>query len=327
MPTARPSRLLVCLLLALSCALSASGTAGACSCGGGAAPVWPPDGATAVALDAPIVVAGSDLAVTETTLTADDGTEIELVEQGRLEMGPSDCVNHHYLFLAPRELLQPQRSYVLFAQGGDWNPLLSGLAPRPVSFVTGSALRDPSAPELNLHLYATAQPEGHELELFVEAQLTEPVFIGVTAQHRSYVRAVFPASVSGYAANQFALPFGVVDCATPTFVDVAGNTFASPRLCEPSKCSAPQTLVSSPCGGEPSSPLGWEDWQNLPDGCRAPTDVTAARSSDGGCALRAPGSSRAPVPPLLVLALAFLGRACQRGGRVQGLASQLAARR
>ena len=131
------------LLLAIPVALWPSTSAQACSCGGRAFTVWPPDGATGVALDAPIVVAGSDLAVVETVLTAEDGSEVELVEKGQLAMGQFDCVNHGYLFLAPRELLQPQRKYVLLAQGGAFNPLLAGVAPRPVSFVTGSALRDP----------------------------------------------------------------------------------------------------------------------------------------------------------------------------------------
>ena len=314
------------LLLAIPLALSVSGTAHACSCVGGSYPVWPPDGATEVALDAPIVVATSDLAAVETKLTADDGSEIKLVEKGRLEMGRTDCVNHHYLFLTPREPLQPQRKYILLAQGGVFNPLLAGAAPRPVSFVTGNALRDPTPPEVSFHLYATPQPEGPALELFVEAQLTEPVFIAVSGQLSSYAISL-PASVSSSTTDPFGLSLGVVDCATPTFIDVAGNTFASPRLCEPSKCSAPRTPVWGPCGGYPASPLSWEDWQKLPDGCSAPTDDDSAKGSDGGCALQPAAPRRALQAPLLLAALALLWRASQRRSQKGGSAPDAPAAR
>lgn len=172
---------LVALLIAIPIAVLGSAPAHACSCVGGSSPVWPPDGAADIPLDAPIVVATSDLTQVETKLAADDGSEVELVERGRLALGQTDCVNDHYLFLTPAEPLQPQRRYVVLAQGGAWNPLIAGaLAPQSATFVTGNALRDTTPPELALNLYATSQPEGRALELFVEAPLTEPVFIGVS---------------------------------------------------------------------------------------------------------------------------------------------------
>ena len=329
-------RLLVgCLLLTTPIVLLRGAPAQACSCSSGyAVPLWPRDGATAVSLDAPLVVAATDLAGVTAQLVADDGTPVELVERGRLALGDLSCVNARYLFVAPAQPLPPNRSY-LFRVTVDGAEHPTGI-PAHLSFVTGTTLRDPAPRALPFHLFAAQYPSAQRLELFVEWDPSEPFFIGVHGEKADIAHEIFP----GFAEQPAHVSFGAVDCADFTLVDVTGQTIASPHLCEPSKCAPTQSLGASSCGGEDFSPLSWADWQAVPDGCGAPaedgvlgtatdtspiTDVARvddaqASVAGGGCALQPAAPRRALQAPLLLAALALLWRASQRRAQKGGSA-------
>jgi hypothetical protein len=324
--------LAACLLLTVPLALLPGAPAQACSCSSNyAVPVWPLDGATGVPLDAPLIVATTDLAPLQTQLVADDGTPVPLAERGRLEWGDFSCSNARYLFVAPAQPLAPNRSY-------HFSATLAGVE-RPtgksaeLSFVSGTSLRDRTPRDLPLHLFAAQSAGVQRLELFIEWDPSEPIFVAVQGEKFNLVQDIFP----GFAEQPAHIPFGAVDCADFTIVDVTGQTLSTPHLCQPSKCSATPSLSSSSCDEDDSATLTWADWQTVSDGCGEPalsaapalatdtapvTEVPGAEDADasvahGGCALQ-PTRERRAAPPLLVAALALLQRARRRRSAVRG---------
>lgn len=174
---------------------------------------------------------------------------------------------------------------------------------RTVTFVTGTARRDPAPPEVRLSLFGvpigaeSGAPAGTLLEVYVETDAVEPLFVVAEGEQDVLVHDLNPFS----ADRPFRVGFGSVECAALTVVDATGTTLADPVLCEPSKCARVESVAASICGEEvfPAS-MDWSAWQSLPEGCdreallQGPAAVAMLGSGDGATPTTSPGEASTP---------------------------------
>jgi hypothetical protein len=277
---------------------------------------WPRAGAVEVELDAPLVIASYGTDRVRATLTAEDGSEVPLLQRNRLAAGASGCANDDYWFLTPAAPLAPHTQHTLHVANADTRGLLNIVGP-DVSFFTGAALRTEATPELTLSLYEVDSPQRLLRELVVESSSAEPLFVRVQGQMHTQTR-MWPRAASA-GATPLVIGLGAVECAEPLVVDVTGRVLRSETLCEPSKCAISSLLLGGACGTEPASPFTWQEWQQLPDGCSgsapAPIDVVSDAAAGSGCQLTAPRATGTAVPAMVYLLACLLRR---RGGSRAG---------
>lgn len=308
------------LTVAVTVALLHS-NANACSCfQGGVYIASPLAGAVDVPLDAPLVVQSAQLARVVTTLVAEDGTPIELVERRRM-VGQWECGHFPLAFLGPRHPLQPNTRYVVSASlGGAGNAPLSGSSPAEyapsLGFVTGTGNGREDHPEIALKVFAAQSASGSLVEAYLHTDAPVPLFVLGQTPKGGVTRRWNP-----WEEQPLHLSLGNVECADVLVVDVAGRPVLEEKRCQPSKCTEVNGFGIDTCGGEPFPGMSWSDWQNIPDGCGDGREVVigdadSAADDAGGCAL-APSRTTSFVPPLWTLALALL---IHRRGRRRGAA-------
>jgi hypothetical protein len=274
---------------------------------------WPEHGAVGVELDAPLVVQGFRVNQIQATLTAADGTQVAVIERNRLTPDDPECVSSNYIFLTPSTPLAPDTEYVFHAQDANPRPefVLGEFLPPPqasVSFVTGNAVRSAAMPKLGISVYGLEMAKQRSLELAVVADWPEPLFVRVQGARHVQTRSwnallTFPLSCGPNGCDILHLPLGPVECAEPQILDVAGRTVFHEALCQPNKCAVSDgSLGFDTCGGEGFVSLGWDEWQEVPDGCGEPPDGAS------GCQLATLPTSGSSVPAIVYLLACLLRR-------------------
>jgi hypothetical protein len=217
----------------------------------------------------------------------------------RLDSESSGCANSDYWFLTPAAPLSSYTEYTLQVRSPD--AFVQGfisIAAEDVTFTTGDSLRAAGSPEVQLSLYGVDSPSGRLLELFLESDWPEPLFVQGRGGSRPQTRTWAPWHTPG----PYPLSLGAAECAEVVILDVAGGVVLSEARCAPSKCTTTSLLRGGMCGGEIGAPFTWDDWQQLPEGCGEGADdepidvVSSAPEAAAGCQLAVP---RAPHAALL----------------------------
>lgn len=303
-----------------------SGPARACSCASEAMYIaWPRPDTQPVVLNTSVVLAGYGVSKPRVTLTAEDGTQVPLVERGHQSTAAIACAFSDYWFLAPAAPLALHTRYTLHAENPNPQSFYA-VTPDNVSFVTGESLRGEAQPALAVSVYAAEHSGGQLLELAFESAWPEPLvvsFLGSKGRQASLFDSTHE--------SRFWRSLGNVDCAEFTILDVTGREVLSERRCERDKCTAASTLLTPPCGGELSAGLSWSDWQQLPS-CGSPTeppidiapeppiDVVSSSSESARCQLTGARTPERTTPAAAYLLACLLGLGAARRRAAPGCA-------
>ncbi len=321
-------------LLACCALLLTARSAAACTCSPGPAGVvrWPQDGAIDVAIDTPIVIwryyVNGDLDEITYELSDEDGTEVALEEQHRLEPGWEGCGEGQHLFLRPAEPLLAGATYTLTIveeadPQGQWG----------ATFTVGEQMFGPQAPiDPNL-TYLVWRPEApcegsicSLGQLRFELGTTPETPLWIVMKSSASEHGVNQAEISTRAELSVVLPIDD-ECIDIEVFGVEGRPLYEERRCEPDRCVVLTSIGVGTCGDPPTpgtdasklpsvscndalasgaEPDGTvaSDAGALPDRKTVGAERPMKREEDG-CSVRAPGRAEASSQSPLALALAL----------------------